>query len=83
VPRGLAVASAVTLRVCIVVGGLVLLGLGAARMMLVLLPFLVAVLMTTLLVVPAGWLRAHRWRPAPAAMAATLLACSCSPACGR
>jgi putative heme transporter len=74
VPRGLAVASAVTLRLCIVVGGLVLLVLGAARMMLVLLPFLVAVLLTTLLVIPSGWLRAHGWRPAPAAAAATLLA---------
>ena len=38
VPRGLAVASAVTLRVIIVVGGIVLLALFAKRMLVVVLP---------------------------------------------
>jgi hypothetical protein len=47
VPRGLAVASAVTLRLMIVVGGLVLVALGAARLMLVVLPMIIAALLTT------------------------------------
>jgi predicted PurR-regulated permease PerM len=74
VPRGLAVASAVTLRVGIVVGGLVLVALGASRMMLVVLPVIIAVLLTTLLLPGMRWLQARRWRPAPAAAAMTLLA---------
>jgi predicted PurR-regulated permease PerM len=74
VPRGLAVASAVTLRVGIVVGGLVLVALGAARMMLVLLPVIIAVLLTALLLPIHHWLLRHRWRPALAASATTLFA---------
>jgi predicted PurR-regulated permease PerM len=74
VPRGLAVASAITLRVMIVVGGVVLLALGASRLMLVVLPVIIAILLTTLLVPGMRWLEAHRWRPAFAAAAMTLAA---------
>jgi predicted PurR-regulated permease PerM len=74
VPRGLAVASAVTLRVAMVVGGLVLVALGAARMMMVVLPVIIAVLLTTLLEPGVRRLRARGWRPAPASAALTLLA---------
>jgi predicted PurR-regulated permease PerM len=74
VPRGLAVASAVTLRSLIVLAGIVIVALGAARMMLVVLPVIISILLTTLLVPVAGWLQAHRWRPAPAALAAVLVA---------
>jgi putative heme transporter len=74
VPRGLAVASAITLRVLIVVGGLVLLAWGASRLMLVVLPVIIALLLTTLLTPPARWLEARGWRPAPAAAAMTFAA---------
>jgi len=74
VPRGLAVASAVTLRVAIVAGGVVLVAMAAARMILVVLPVIIAVLLTTLLVPAYGWLRAHGWRPAAAAFAVVFAA---------
>ena len=74
VPRGLAVASAVTLRVAIVVGGVVLIALGAARMMLVMLPVIISVLLTTLLSPAARRLEARGWRPTLAAALPTLLA---------
>jgi predicted PurR-regulated permease PerM len=74
VPRGLAVASAITLRSLIVLAGIVIIGLGAARMMLLVLPVIISILLTTLLVPVAARLRAHRWRPAPAALASVLLA---------
>jgi putative heme transporter len=74
VPRGLAVASAVTLRLAIVVGGVVVVALGAARMMLVVLPVIIAILLTTLLRPPTRALLRHGWRPAPAAAASTALA---------
>ena len=74
VPRGLAVASAITLRAAIVVGGIVLVALGAARMMLVVLPVIIAVLLTTLLLPGVRRLEARGVRPAPAAGAMTLLA---------
>jgi predicted PurR-regulated permease PerM len=64
VPRGLAVASAVMLRLAIVVGGVVLVARGAAQMMLVVLPVIIAVLLTTLLTPPYRWLRARGRRPA-------------------
>jgi putative heme transporter len=73
VPRGLAVASAVTLRALIVLAGVLVIALGAARMMLVVLPVIISVLLTTLLSPVVRRLRARRWRPAPAALAATLL----------
>ena len=74
VPRGLAVASAITLRAGILVGGLVLVALGASRLMLVVLPVIIAVLLTTLLQPIHRWLLAHRWRPGWAASGTTLLA---------
>jgi putative heme transporter len=70
VPRGLAIVSAITLRVAIVVGGVVLLGLFAKRMMVVVLPVLIALLLATLLVPGARWLQRRR---VPAAMAAFLM----------
>ena len=51
-----------------------LVALGAGRMMLVVLPVIISVLLATLLTPLATWLRAHRWRPAPAAFASVLLA---------
>jgi predicted PurR-regulated permease PerM len=74
VPRGLAVASAITLRVAIVVGGLVVIGMGAARLMLLVLPLIVAVLLTTLLRPVACWLEERGLRPAGAAFLAVALA---------
>jgi putative heme transporter len=74
VPRGLAVASAIALRVLIVAAGIVVLALGAARLMLVVLPVIISILLTTLLVPLARWLQQHRWRPAPASLASVALA---------
>jgi predicted PurR-regulated permease PerM len=74
VPRGLAVTSAVTLRVIVVVGGIVLLSLFAKKMMAVVLPVIIAVLLATLLAPVAAWLRAHRLRPTAAAILPVLLA---------
>jgi predicted PurR-regulated permease PerM len=74
VPRGLAVASAVTLRLLIVFGGIALLALAAQRMLLVVLPFIIAMLLTTLLIPLARWLERHRFRRAPAAAVSVLVA---------
>jgi predicted PurR-regulated permease PerM len=74
VPRGLAVASAITLRALILLAGIVIVALGAARLMLVVLPVIISILLTTLLVPLARRLQRHRWRPAPAALASVLLA---------
>src|SRR5688500_6761715 len=74
VPRGLAVASAVTLRAAIVAGGVVLVAMAASKMILVVLPVIIAVLLTTLLTPGYRWLLARRWRPAPAAFAVVLAA---------
>ncbi|HEX5621784.1 MAG TPA: AI-2E family transporter [Solirubrobacteraceae bacterium] len=74
VPRGLAVASAITLRVLIVLAGIVIVAMGAARLMLVVLPVIISILLTTLLLPLAHRLQRHRWRPAPAALASVLLA---------
>ena len=72
VPRGLAIASAVTLRLLIVVAGIVLLALAVEQMLVVVLPLIISMLLTTLLGPLARWLEEHRWRPAPAAMIAVL-----------
>jgi predicted PurR-regulated permease PerM len=74
VPRGLAVASAITLRTLIVVGGIVLLALFAKRMMVVVIPVIVALLLATLLTPLAGWLRKRGLRPALASALPVLLA---------
>jgi len=74
VPRGLAVASAVILRVAIVVGGVILVAIGAGRMMLVVLPVIIALLLTTLLMPLMTLLQRRGWRPAPAALTAVGLA---------
>jgi predicted PurR-regulated permease PerM len=73
VPRGLAVASAITLRALVVLAGVVILALGAARMMLVVLPVIIAVLLTTILAPLARRLEARHWRPSAAALASVLL----------
>jgi predicted PurR-regulated permease PerM len=74
VPRGLAVASAVTLRLAIVVGGIVLLALFAKRMMVVVIPVIIALLLATLLSPVARWLRRKSGRPALASALSVLLA---------
>jgi putative heme transporter len=74
VPRGLAVASAITLRLLIVVAGIVLLARAASQLMMVVLPVIISVLLTTLLLPGARWLQARGWRPAPAAAAMVLTA---------
>jgi putative heme transporter len=74
VPRGLAVTSAVTLRVIIVIGGIVLLALFAKRMFVVVLPVIIALLLATLLAPLARWLRRRKAPPALAAALAVLLA---------
>ena len=74
VPRGLAVASAITLRLLLVAGGVILLAMVASRLMLVVLPVIISLLLATLLVPAARWLEERRWRPAPAAAAVTFAA---------
>lgn len=74
VPRGLAVASAVTLRVAIVVGGIVLLALFAKRMMVVVLPVIIALLLATLLIPAARWLEQRRVPRRVAASVVVMLA---------
>jgi predicted PurR-regulated permease PerM len=74
VPRGLAVASAIALRLLIVAGGVVLVALGASRLMMVVLPVIIALLLTTLLASGARRLEARGWRPSWAAAAVTFLA---------
>src|SRR4051794_10818539 len=74
VPRGLAVASAVTLRVIIVLGGVVLTALFAKRMMVVVIPVIIALLLATLLTPLAHWLRERRAPPALGAALSVLLA---------
>ena len=74
VPRGLAVVSAVTIRVVIVIGGVVLLGLFAKRMMVVVLPVIIALLLATLLIPAARWLERRRFPPRLAAFLVVLLA---------
>jgi putative heme transporter len=74
VPRGLAVASAITLRVLIVAGGVLLAAMAASRLMMVVLPVIIALLLATLLVPAARRLQSHGWRPAPAAAAVTFAA---------
>ena len=66
VPRGLAVASAITLRLLIVAGGIFLVAMAASRMMMVVLPVIIALLLTTLLAPGARRLERRGWRPAPA-----------------
>jgi predicted PurR-regulated permease PerM len=74
VPRGLAVASAVTLRLLIVAVGIAVLALAAQRMLVVVLPLIIALLLTTLLGPLARWLERRRFRPGAAAAVAVLTA---------
>jgi predicted PurR-regulated permease PerM len=74
VPRGLAVASAITLRLLLVAGGVILLAMAASRLMMVVLPVIISLLLATLLVPAARWLQVRGWRPAPAAATVTFVA---------
>src|SRR5919199_2528419 len=74
VPRGLAVTSAVTLRVIIVIGGVVLLGLFAKLMMVVVLPVIIAMLLATLLAPVVRGLRRRHLGAGIASFLAVLLA---------
>jgi putative heme transporter len=74
VPRGLAVASAITLRTLIVVGGIVLLALFAKLMMVVVIPVIVALLLATLLAPLARWLGRKGAAPALASALAVGIA---------
>jgi predicted PurR-regulated permease PerM len=56
------------------VAGVVLLARGAAQLMMVVLPVVIALLLTTLLQPGARWLEARGWRPAPAAATVTIAA---------
>ena len=67
VPRGLAVASAVMLRLLIVLGGIALFALAAQKLLLVVLPLIIALLLATLLSPPARRLEARGVRPGIAA----------------
>jgi putative heme transporter len=73
VPRGLAVGSAVALRLLIVAGAIYLIGIAAGRLLLLVLPIVIALLLTTLLAPGASWLRRHRFRPAAASATMVLL----------
>ena len=66
VPRGLAVTSAIALRLLIVAGAIYLVGIAAGGLLLLVLPVVIALLLTTLLTPPANWLRRHHFRPAAA-----------------
>jgi predicted PurR-regulated permease PerM len=74
VPRGLAVASAITLRLLILALGITVLALAAGRMLLVVMPLIIALLLTTLLAPLARWLERHRLRPGAASAVAVLAA---------
>ncbi|CAA9465405.1 MAG: hypothetical protein AVDCRST_MAG38-640 [uncultured Solirubrobacteraceae bacterium] len=69
VPRGLAVASAITIRLVIVLGGMWLLGLVVTRMLVVVLPLVVALLLATLFSPPARALERRGWHSGLAALA--------------
>jgi putative heme transporter len=74
VPRGIAVASAVALRLFILAGALYALGIVAGRLLLAVLPVVVAALLATLLAPPARRLEARGVRPAGAATTVVLVA---------
>jgi putative heme transporter len=73
VPRGLAVSSAIALRLLIVAGAIYFVGIAAGRLLLLVLPVVIALLLTTLLTPPANWLRRHHFRPAAASGTMVLL----------
>jgi predicted PurR-regulated permease PerM len=73
VPRGLAVASSVMLRLLILLGGLVLFAMAAQRLLIVLLPLLIAVLLATLLL-PLAHRLERRGLGASASAAVTVIA---------
>jgi predicted PurR-regulated permease PerM len=73
VPRGLAVTSAIALRLLIVAGAIYLVGIAAGGLLLLVLPVVISLLLTTLLTPPANWLRRHGFRPAAASGVMVLL----------
>lgn len=68
VPHGLAVTAAVIVRLVVVLGGLYLLGWVVTRMLVVVLPLVVALLLATLFAPPARALERRGWNPAMAAV---------------
>ena len=68
VPRGLAVASAIIIRLVIVLGGMWLLGLVVTKMLVVVLPLVVALLMATLFAPPTRALERRGWHSGLAAL---------------
>ena len=74
VPRGIAVASAIAVRLFVLAGALYALGIVAGRLLLAVLPVVVAVLLATLLAPGARRLERRGLRPAPAATLMVLLA---------
>jgi predicted PurR-regulated permease PerM len=69
VPRGLAVSSAIIVRLAIVLGGLYLLGALALKLLVLVVPLVCALLLATLFEPPARYLRIKGWKPATAALA--------------
>jgi predicted PurR-regulated permease PerM len=67
VPRGLAATAAITLRVVIVLGGLWLLGMVALKLLVLVIPLVVAVLLSTVLAPTACSLERRGWSPISAA----------------
>ncbi len=68
VPRGLAVASAIIIRLVIVLGGMYLLGLAVTKMLVVVLPLVVALLLATLFAPPTRVLERRGWHSGLAAL---------------
>jgi len=73
VPRGLAVGSAIALRLLIIAGAIYLVGIAAGGLLLLVLPVVISLLLSTLLTPPARWLRRHHFPPAAAAGTMVLL----------
>jgi predicted PurR-regulated permease PerM len=71
-PRTLVAVSAISWRVLVIVAAAALLVAALTRLFLVVFPVILALLLATLLVPPARWLRAHRWPAAPATFAVLL-----------
>ena len=69
VPRGLAVSSAIIVRLAIVLGGLYVLGAIAMKLLVLVVPVVVSILLTTLFEPPTRYLRLKGWRPVTAALA--------------
>jgi predicted PurR-regulated permease PerM len=72
VPRWLQVTSALSWRVLVVAGALVVVGAAFTKLELVIVPVIGALFVSTILVPPARWLRHHGWPPLAATWAVFL-----------